>query len=128
MLLLVQMRACRLAHQVARTPHWADAFAAAGGVAAAMRLVSGSSNATARLAAMRLLQQLGDLSPTATSLMVVEPMQMADALVLLVLEAGAAPAAVQTKGKSTAADAAKPVSCPGKACRGLVGMQQCACE
>jgi hypothetical protein len=96
-----------LAHQLARSLHWADAFTAAGGVAAAMRLVSGNTSTAARLAALRVLQRLGSLSPSATALMVNEPVQLADALVLLVLDAGAAPAAVQGKGKATAADAAK---------------------
>jgi hypothetical protein len=59
---------------------------------------------------MRLLQRLGDTSTAATALMVVEPIQLADALVLAVLEAGAAPAAVQPKGKAAAADAVKLVS------------------
>jgi hypothetical protein len=60
---------------------------------------------------MRLLQRLADASSAATALMVFEPGQPADALVLAVLEAGAAPAAVQPKGKAAPADAAKPVSC-----------------
>lgn len=82
-----------------------------------MRLVSGNGSTAARLAALRLLQRLGGSSPSATALMVVEPVQLADALVLLVLEAGAAPAAVQPKGKAAAADAAKSVSLPRVHCR-----------
>lgn len=82
-----------------------------------MRLVSGNGSTAARLAALRLLQRLGGSSPSATALMVVEPVQLADALVLLVLEAGAAPAAAQPKGKAAAADAAKSVSLPRVHCR-----------
>ncbi|KAF6255499.1 hypothetical protein COO60DRAFT_1661525 [Scenedesmus sp. NREL 46B-D3] len=96
--------------QLARSPHWADAFAAAGGVAAAMRLVSSDSSSAARLAAMRLLQRLGEMETSATALMVVEGSQLAKTLVLAVLEAGAAPAALQPKAKLAAADAAKPSS------------------
>jgi hypothetical protein len=76
-----------------------------------MRLVSSDSSSATRLAAMRMLQRLGDVSSASAALMVSEPGQLADALMLAVLEAGAAPAAEQPKGKAAPADAAKPVSC-----------------
>lgn len=108
-----QMRACRLAHQLARTLPWADSFATAAGAAAAVQLATGAaggSNASVRLVALRLLQRLADVSVIAAAVMVAEPKPLADALVLQLLDSGA-PATAQGKSKTAAnAEAAKQVS------------------
>lgn len=110
----MQMRAARLAHQLAKYCSWANRFTAAGGVHATMQLLSPSSVTanykaveqpgmpSVQLAALRLLLRLGEQSATAMAVMVTEQ-QLVSELMQHLHEAGAASAVISvSKGKTAA--------------------------
>lgn len=114
--LLLQMRAARLAHQLCRSSHWADALTAAGGVHAAVQLLWTFNNTAVShraadqsklssllLAVVRLLLRAASLSAVAMVALTQEP-QLLNVLMQQLLDSAAAP--TQGKAKVTAVAAA----------------------